>query len=352
MSPARLARPPRNAAGVLAGFALSLLAAFVGLAAPGCERAPAPARSGLNVVATTGMVADAVRAVAGPRARVAALMGEGVDPHLYKASPGDVRALSDADAIFYSGLLLEGRMVDVLVKLAARKPTFAVTESIDPAQLREPPEFHGHPDPHVWFDVSLWMKAVERARDGLAQIDPPGRPDYTANAERYLGELRQLHDWCRQRLASLPPERRVLVTAHDAFGYFGRAYGLEVLAIQGISTDSEASLKDVNALVDLLVTRKIPAVFVESSVPRKTIDALVEGAAARGHTVRIGGELFSDALGREGTPEGTYIGMVRHNVNTIVDALAGPASPVAATTTAPPTAAPTQPSAPSKPGQP
>jgi manganese/zinc/iron transport system substrate-binding protein len=250
-------------------------------------------------------------------------MGEGVDPHLYKASPADARLLAEADLILYNGLHLEGRMADVLVRLARSRPTVQVTESIPEDQLREPPEFQGQYDPHVWFDVSLWMKVVERTRDALTELDPLGREAFQANAASHLQELEALHAWCRGELARVPRERRILVTAHDAFGYFGRAYGLEVLGIQGISTDSEPSIQDINRLVDLLVERRVPAVFVESSVPRKTIEALVEGARARGHAVAIGGELFSDAMGRAGTPEGTYVGMVRHNVNTIVRALLG-----------------------------
>ncbi len=304
--------------------------AALGLLLAGCgESSPRPAAANrpLRVVATTGMVADAVREVGGPRVEVTGLMGEGVDPHLYKASPGDLRLLGDADAVVYGGLLLEGRMVDVLVKLAAQKPTFAVTDRIPPDRLREPPEFKGHADPHVWFDVALWSLAVERVRDGLTAADAAGRADYAAAATRYLAQLARLDDWIKTAIATIPPDRRILVTAHDAFGYFGRAYGITVHAIQGISTDSEASLRDVNALVDLLVTQRIPAVFVESSVPRKTIEALIEGCRARGHEVRIGGELFSDALGRPGTPEGTYVGMVRHNVRVIVEALGGTPPP-------------------------
>ncbi len=277
----------------------------------------------LDVVVTVGMIADITRKVAGDRATVSALMGEGVDPHLYKPSPGDIRQLSQADLVLYSGLLLEGRMVDVLVKMAARRPTVAVTERIDPSLLREPPEFAGHADPHVWFDVSLWMKAVERARDALIERDPAGKELFEKNAAAYLKELETLHGWCKNELARVPRERRVLITAHDAFGYFGRAYDIEVRGIQGVSTDSEASVGQINELVSLIVSRKISAVFVESSVPAKTIQALVEGCKSRGHEVRIGGELFSDAMGKDGTPEGTYIGMVRHNVNTIVAALLG-----------------------------
>ncbi len=305
----------RLLATIIAGFASLLVSGSAGGCEPGRDAEP------IKIVATTGMIADAARNVAGDRAKVTALMGEGVDPHLYKASPGDARLMSDADLILYNGLHLEGKMADALVKLARRKPTVQVTESIPESLLREPPEFQGQYDPHVWFDVSLWMNVAERIRDALAEHDPAGKETYAGNASRYVEELRALHEWCKEELQQIPREKRVLVTAHDAFGYFGRAYGLEVKAIQGISTDSEPPLTVINDLVDLLVSRRINAVFVESSVPRKTIEALVEGASARGHRVTIGGQLFSDAMGREGTPEGTYVGMVRHNVNTIVRAL-------------------------------
>jgi manganese/zinc/iron transport system substrate-binding protein len=300
-----------------------MLAALWGVGvATGATQAAEPIR----IACTIGMITDAAREVGGERVSVTGIMGEGVDPHQYKASPGDVRLLSDSDLILYCGLNLEGRMADALVKLARKKSVVAISEGVDEALLREPPEFAGHYDPHIWFDVLLWMKAVERTRDAIIERDPAGADAYRASAEGYLRELGELHEWCKARIATIPESSRVLVTAHDAFGYFGRAYGLEVMAIQGISTDSEASLKDVNALVDTIVSRRIPAVFVESSVPRKTIDALIEGCRARGHEVRIGGELFSDAMGREGTPEGTYIGMVRHNVTCIVSALGGDAA--------------------------
>lgn len=307
---------------------LSLAAALLlALGLSACDRKPASAPTGsappLRVVCTTGMIADAARAIGGDHAQVVALMGEGVDPHLYKPTPGDIRELSDAQVIFYNGLLLEGRMVDVLVKMAAppKRFTVAVTEHIDHGRLREPEDFGGHADPHVWFDVSLWARAAERIRDAYIEADPAHRDAYTANAASYLDQLAELHAWCHAQIATIPKDRRVLITAHDAFGYFGAAYDIEVLAIQGVSTDSEASVKQINQLVDTIVSRKINAVFIESSVSPKTIEALVEGCRGRGHTVKIGGELFSDAMGAAGTPEGTYVGMVRHNVQTIVSAL-------------------------------
>jgi manganese/zinc/iron transport system substrate-binding protein len=308
----------------LLGVALAAgLAAVVGLSGCGSSASTPPAaRSGkLKIVTTIGMIADIAGQVGGEFVEVQGLMGPGVDPHLYKASEDDIRKLANSDCIFYGGLNLEGKMGDIFVRMARKKPAFAVTENIEQKRLREPPEFHGHYDPHVWFDVSLWMLAVERVADGLAEVEPAHAAEFHANAKRYNAELKTLHEWCKTEIATIPEKSRILVTAHDAFGYFGQAYGIEVKAIQGISTESEASLKEINELVTLIATRNVKAVFVESSVPRKNIEALVEGCKARGHAVNIGGELFSDAMGQAGTLEGTYIGMVRHNVNTIVKAL-------------------------------
>jgi len=309
-------------------FAAAALCFVPGLA--GCDRSDAArsptsttqsAASPKRVVCTIGMIADVAATIGSDRIRVTGIMGEGVDPHLYKASTGDVRLLTDADLILYNGLNLEGKMGDLFVKMASRKPTVAVTEPIDEKLLREPPEFAGHFDPHVWFDVSLWMTVTERIRDALVALDPDGAAGHAERAAAYLKQLEALHRACREQIALIPRESRVLITAHDAFGYFGRAYDIEVRGLQGISTESEPSLSDVNQLVDLIVARKVKAVFVESSVPARNVEALLEGCKSRGHAVRIGGELFSDAMGRTGTPEGTYIGMVRHNLHTIVDAL-------------------------------
>lgn len=309
-------------------WAFPLLVIWLGLAAS-CDkpagRAPtaSPSAVPLKVVATIGMAGDMAANVGGTRVVVTNIMGEGIDPHLYKASPGDVRLLSDADLVLFSGLHLEGRMADLLVKMSSRQMVVQVTDSIDTKLLREPPEFAGHFDPHVWFDVAMWSTAAQRIADALIQKDPESKALYEANAKSYRATLAELHTYAKDTLATIPEKNRVMVTAHDAFGYFGRAYGLEVMAIQGISTDSEASLQDINALVDILVSRKVPAVFIESSVPRKTIDALIEGCKTRGHTVTVGGELFSDAMGKAGTFEGTYVGMVMHNVNTVTAALGG-----------------------------
>lgn len=283
--------------------------------------APLPAYGKVVAVATTGMIADAVRAVGGELVEVHGLMGPGVDPHLYKASQGDMRRMAAADVIFYNGLMLEGRLSDLLARMARQKPTVAVSEYVPQELLIEAAQFEGHYDPHIWFDLSLWKLAVERIRDGLIEVDPVNQQAYQQNAAAYMQELDRLDGYIRERLAEIPPAQRVLVTAHDAFGYFGLAYGIEVVGLQGISTDSEVGLRDIQNLVAFLVERGIKAVFVESSVPRRSLEAVVQGAAGRGHQVVIGGELYSDALGEPGTPAGSFVGMIRHNVDTIVAAL-------------------------------
>jgi manganese/zinc/iron transport system substrate-binding protein len=275
----------------------------------------------LTITVTTGMIQDIARNVAGDHAHVEALMGPGVDPHLYKATQGDLARLTSADVVFYNGLHLEGKMVDIFEKLSKSKRVVAVSDGIPPAQLRSPPEFAGNHDPHIWFDVKLWALAVRRIAKELKEADSAHAADYERNATAYVARLDSLDGWVRTQIATIPTERRVLVTAHDAFGYFGRAYQIEVRGLQGISTVSEFGLADVNSLVDLIVERKIKAVFVESSVPKRSIEAVVAGARSRGHDVQIGGQLYSDAMGDAGKPEGTYIGMVSANVNTIVGAL-------------------------------
>lgn len=304
-----------------------LLAAGVGAAA-GCrkpadrDRAPEDlAARQLRVVATTGMITDIVREVGGERVAVTGLMGPGVDPHLYKASEGNVILMAEADVIFYNGLHLEGKMTEVFEKMGGRIPTVAVTDGIDRELLLRPPEFEGAFDPHVWFDVTLWMKAVEKAAEGLSGIDPAHAESYRKNAAAYRERLDALHRYVQARVEELPPERRVLITAHDAFNYFGRAYRFEVRGLQGVSTVTEAGTGDIRELAQVIVERRIPAVFVETSISPRYIEALREAVAARGYTVKIGGGLYSDAMGDPGTPAGTYVGMVRHNIDTIVDAL-------------------------------
>ncbi len=311
---------------VSAGLLLGALLAVAGGTgcSPEASEGATNRRSGsaqIDVVCTTGMVADIARHVGGEQCKVTALMGEGVDPHLYKVSPRDVRLLDGADVILYNGLLLEGKMADLFGKLADKKPVHAVAAGLPHDDLREPEGSAGHPDPHVWFDVSLWMRCVEHVRDVFAEFDPDNAAEYGSNAKTYLAELAALHKFVTEQVATIPAQQRVLITAHDAFGYFGDAYDIEVRGIQGISTESEAGVSDINALIDYMVQRKIKAVFVESSVSEKNVKALLEGCQSRGHEVRIGGELFSDAMGADGTAAGTYTGMVRHNVGTIVGAL-------------------------------
>ncbi|MET0400143.1 MAG: zinc ABC transporter substrate-binding protein [Longimicrobiaceae bacterium] len=284
---------------------------------------PAEAADRLNVVTTVGMIKDAAENVGGDHVRVTGLMGPGVDPHLYKASEGDVRRLYRADVILYGGLHLEARMAEVLAEMGERTRSVAVSEAIPKDSLKAPPEFKGAYDPHVWFDVRLWMMTVPRITETLAQADPAHAAEYRANAARYLAELEALDRYVRAQALRVPEEKRVLVTAHDAFNYFGRAYGFQVRGLQGISTASEAGTADVQELAAFIADRRIPAVFVESSIPRRNVEAVQEAVAARGWRVRIGGQLFSDAMGSAGTPEGTYVGMVKHNIDTIVGALLG-----------------------------
>ena len=277
-----------------------------------------------RVAATIGMVADIVRQVAGDRGAVTAIIGEGVDPHLYVPTRSDVAALMEADVVFYSGLLLEGKMTDTLIRVArSGRPVHAVTELVDESALLAPEEFAGHFDPHLWMDVSGWMQAVDAVTGALAEFDPAGGAGYRERGAGYRATLSELHDYALNAIGSIPERQRILVTAHDAFNYFGRAYGLEVEGIQGMSTESEAGLDRINRLVDLLVTRQVGAVFVETTIADRNVRALIEGAAARGHEVVIGGELFSDAMGPPGTYEGTYVGMLDHNITTVARALGG-----------------------------
>jgi len=275
----------------------------------------------IKVTTTIGMINDIVKNIGGEHVETVGLMKSGVDPHLYKASQGDIKKLEDADMIFYNGLHLEGKMVDIFEKMAKEKPTIAVTKNIPEEKLRTSDDGSQGHDPHVWFNVSYWILAVETVTEELVKFDPEHKEEYQKNAEVYIGKLQVLDQYVKEQIVSIPEESRVLVTAHDAFGYFGEAYDIKVMGLQGISTASEYGSKDVSDLRDYLVENKIKAVFVESSVPKKAIEAVIEGAKEKGHEIKIGGELYSDAMGEEGTEEGTYIGMVRHNVDTIVSAL-------------------------------
>jgi manganese/zinc/iron transport system substrate-binding protein len=285
------------------------------------DKGPVPEGRKMYVVTTTGILADAVKNIVGDAATVEAIMGSGVDPHLYKATQGDLQKLTDADLIIYNGLHLEGKMGEVLSKLNRFKSVVAAAENLHEDQLIQSNQFASSHDPHVWFDVSLWQKVVAHIAEALQQKDPKNAELYKRNAEAYLQQLAQLHNYTRQAIASIPEQQRILITAHDAFGYFGRAYAIKVRGLQGISTVSEFGLQDVSVLVNFIVDNRIKAVFVESSVSPKAIEAVVIGSRKKGHEVQIGGILYSDALGKAGTPEGTYIGMVRYNVDQIVKAL-------------------------------
>lgn len=309
----------------------ALLIGVFGLAGFGCEGTDRPASAEgspdrLTLVATIGMLEDVVREVAGDRAEVLGMMGPGIDPHLYQPTRTDVGQMIDADAIFLNGLLLEGQLTESIDRASAQgKPVFAVAEALDEQYLLRAEGSEKEFDPHVWMDPALWARVVEVVRDALIEIDPEGAEEYRANASVYRERVEALDAYAVRVLASVPEEQRVLVTAHDAFNYFGKRFGYEVLGIQGISTQSEAGSRDIERLVDLLVDREVGAVFVESTVSERSIRSLIGGAADRGHTVVIGGELFSDAMGEAGTYEGTYIGMIDHNVTRIARALGGEA---------------------------
>jgi len=275
----------------------------------------------IRIVTTTGMIKDAVEQVTGENAEVIALMGPGVDPHLYKATQGDLQKLTDADIVFYNGLHLEGKMGEVLAKLGHMKPVIEVSFDIPDSLLRAVPGFQGTHDPHIWFDVKLWEKAVKNITGFIQEYDTLNAAMYATNSNRYISQLDSLHEAVKASILEIEESQRVLITAHDAFGYFGDAYGVEVRGLQGISTVSEFGLKDVTELVDFIIKRKIKAIFVETSVSEKSINAVIEGCNEKGWNVKIGGSLYSDAMGAEGTPEGNYIGMVSKNVSTIVNAL-------------------------------
>jgi len=295
------------------------LAFCVCLSFIGCtNHSPKPSAK-INVTTTTGMIADLVRQVGGEHVDVTALMGPGVDPHLYKASTRDVIKLDEADLIIYNGLQLEGKMTHILKKIGKHKPVIAIAERIDRKRLI--PIGHQQYDPHIWFDVSLWMEATKQVEQALTQVDPKHAPIYQKRAKQYHTQLQKLHHDTKQKIASIPKEQRILVTAHDAFGYMERTYGLQVVALQGLSTASEFGLKDVQNLVNFIVQRKIKTVFLESSIPNKSLEAVISGAKAKNWQVNIGGELYSDALGSPGSKADTYIKMVRYNVETIVSSL-------------------------------
>ncbi|MDO4711792.1 MAG: zinc ABC transporter substrate-binding protein [Peptostreptococcaceae bacterium] len=311
------------------GFNLILMmflavALIAGCAKKGDTGTPSggPEEKKLKVIATTTMLADLSQVIGKDRVEVKGLMGAGIDPHLYQASAGDVTLMQEADVVVYNGLHLEGKMGEIFEELASKdKNVISIENGLDHGKLlmaEDEPNVH---DPHIWFDASIWKDAAKVVADGLAAADPDGKDSYEANLAAYLKELDDVDAYIKGRVEEIPAESRVLVTAHDAFQYFGKAYGIEVQGLQGVSTEAEAGTGDVSALADFIVERKIKAIFVESSVPTKTIEALQSAVKAKGFEVTIGGELYSDSLGDPGTEHGTYIGTMKANIDTIVNAL-------------------------------
>lgn len=298
----------------------AVLSACFALTGCGTDSAGKSNDQRLQVTATTSQIADAAENIGGKHVKVTSLMGPGVDPHLYKASQADTKKLMSADVVLYSGLNLEGKMEDVLQKIGEQKQAAAITEAIPKSKLISVGAGKTF-DPHVWFSIPLWIYAVDEIETQFSKAMPEHADDFKKNAKEYKEDLQYLDKWARQEIAHIPEKSRVLVTAHDAFAYLGKEYGFQVKGLQGLSTDSDYGLKDVQELVDLLTEKQIKAVFVESSVSEKSINAVVEGAKEKGHTVTIGGQLYSDAMGEKGTKEGTYEGMFRHNINTITNEL-------------------------------
>jgi manganese/zinc/iron transport system substrate-binding protein len=283
----------------------------------------------LDVVATTGMIADTTRALAGDLAQVTALMGPGVDPHAYRQTRSDIVAMTRADLVLWNGLYLEAQLEEFLLDLGSRKPVVAVAEAISEDKLIAHEDYEGRFDPHVWIVPELWAEVADAIAAALSEAAPEHAETFAVNLAAYRSEIEAMGGYAGEALTAVPAQSRVLVTAHDAFGYLGQAYGYEVMGIQGISTESEAGLERIRQMVDMLVRRDIRAVFVETSVSDRNIRALIEGAAAQGHEVTVGGELFSDAMGVPGSYEGTYLGMIDHNATTIARALGAEGVPEA-----------------------
>lgn len=286
-----------------------------------CQSNDSASNGRLNIVTTTGMLHDAVANIVGDQVDVQSIMGPGVDPHLYKATQGDLSKLNRADLIIYNGLYLEGKMGEILEKLGRKKNVLAAAEKLPDSDLISTTEFGSSYDPHVWFDVSIWSKVITIISNEIQRFDPKNAAIYQQNTEQYLASLNTLHNEVIQRIKEIPNDQRVLITAHDAFGYFGRAYDIEVRGLQGLSTATDFGLRDIAEITDLIIDRDIKAIFVETSVSDKAINAVLSGANEKGHEVIIGGYLFSDAMGAFGTEEGTYLGMVKKNVEVIVEGL-------------------------------
>ncbi|HRG85158.1 MAG TPA: zinc ABC transporter substrate-binding protein [Chitinophagales bacterium] len=299
------------------------IAVLANLILVSCKQETTSGNDKLQIVATTGMIGDAVAIIAGDKAEVTVLMGPGVDPHLYKATQGDLNALRSGDIIFYNGLHLEGKMQEVFDRLATTKKVFPVAAGIPESKLRTVAQVNGistH-DPHIWFDVQLWMMAVAEIGKQLSASDPTNATFYATQTTKYLEQLKALDVFVKEKMSSIPETHRTLITSHDAFGYFGAAYGIRVKGLQGISTAAEFGLKDITDMVNMIIAEDIKAVFVESSVSEKSIQAVIEGCHQKNHNIKAGGTLYSDAMGAAGTPEGNYIGMVTHNVEVIYAAL-------------------------------
>ncbi len=312
----------KSVLGAILGFSLMLGGCSAG--ATNTDAASSSSSSGgtLNVVTTTTMLADLSKVIGGERVKVEGLMGPGIDPHLYQASAGDVNLMRNANVVVYNGLHLEGKMADIFEKLSTQGQTvISASDKIDETKLLSADSDSSTHDPHIWFDVALWKEAAQTVAEGLTRADPDGKDYYTANLNTYMTELDNTDKYIRDRVAELPENQRVLITAHDAFQYFGKAYGFEVRGLQGISTDSEAGTADVSDLASFIVERKIKAIFIESSVPPRTIEALQAAVKAKGFDVAIGGELYSDSLGGVDSGAESYILTVKSNIDTIVDAL-------------------------------
>ena len=282
---------------------------------------PSKSEGAIQVVATIAQIGEPISVIGGDRVQVTSLMGPGTDPHLYQATQGDIRTLQGADIVFYNGLHLEGNMAEIFEKLKETKPTFAFGDAIEESLLLK--DETGAIDPHIWFDIDLWKMALDQATEELKKFSPGDADYFEENKKAYFSRLDGLKREAGEKLSGIPKERRVLVTAHDAFGYFGRMFEIEVVGLQGLSTEDEVGLSDIQETVNLLIEKQIPAVFVESSINQNSIQAVIDGAAKAGWKVSLGGELFSDAMGKEGTEEGTFLGMYRHNVDTIYEALMG-----------------------------
>jgi len=323
--PGRLLRGPLGRRAAFCGLIVAVVFTAGGCGNVG-ERTGLEAKGDgpVKVVTTTNFITDTVREIGGDRVSVSALMGPGVDPHLYKASAGDVNDLREADVIFYGGLYLEAKMQEVLEEIGENRPAYAVTEDIPrqmllaaPGGAAEGEEY----DPHVWFDPALWTFAARTVRDRLIEVDPAGEAGYRRNAREFIAAAAELDRDAARRLSVIPERRRVLVTSHDAFRYLGRRYGVEVAAIQGLSTATEATTADIERIAALIADRGVKAVFIESSVPSQTVDAVLASARTKGQDAVVGGELFSDAAGRDGSPEGTWAGMFESNLDLLVEGL-------------------------------